>query len=445
MRIAHFGTFDVANYGDLLFPAILERRLVDIAESIVHISPVGGPAIWTDSVPTIAVADLLDNADGIDAVIIGGGQLVNAVIEPVHAYQRGGFSHLIAYPSLWLGAAFVAAQHNIPLVWNGSGAPHAFTPGTAGCLRWAASVSDYLALRSPAAIDWFRQAGVTEVIHRIPDTAFELDTLWTEAELSCACQDIFAQHGRSVPERYVVFNIKQLPYGEDDVSIAGCLDRISGRWQACPVLLAIGPCGYDHNSQNRVARHMRTSPVKIDTPRSLLQVTACLARAAAYYGSSFHGMIAASVYGKPGILVVPDSVTPRKIKCTELVVRQHPALGLCSCWSEAEVRHEQLISLPETVCRKIAKEAKGQLETHWQRLCKTLLRARCGPSRDKRMALTALHEHNRRHGPHLGLYTAVLADTIDQLTAQVAELRMRTRHLSAELERMRRASQTQER
>ena len=27
MKIAHFGTFDVENYGDLLFPLLLERRL----------------------------------------------------------------------------------------------------------------------------------------------------------------------------------------------------------------------------------------------------------------------------------------------------------------------------------------------------------------------------------------------------------------------------------
>jgi hypothetical protein len=46
LRIAHFGTFDVEHYGDLLFPLILERRLSDIYEEFVHASPVGGPPVW---------------------------------------------------------------------------------------------------------------------------------------------------------------------------------------------------------------------------------------------------------------------------------------------------------------------------------------------------------------------------------------------------------------
>ena len=37
MKIAHFGTFDVDNYGDLLFPHIVEWRMPSV--EWIHISP----------------------------------------------------------------------------------------------------------------------------------------------------------------------------------------------------------------------------------------------------------------------------------------------------------------------------------------------------------------------------------------------------------------------
>ena len=53
MKLAHFGTFDVENYGDLLFPLVLERRLADLCDEFIRVSPVGGPPLWQDRVPTV--------------------------------------------------------------------------------------------------------------------------------------------------------------------------------------------------------------------------------------------------------------------------------------------------------------------------------------------------------------------------------------------------------
>ena len=53
MKLAHFGTFDVENYGDLLFPLLLERRLSGLCDRFVHVSPRGGPPPWNDCVETI--------------------------------------------------------------------------------------------------------------------------------------------------------------------------------------------------------------------------------------------------------------------------------------------------------------------------------------------------------------------------------------------------------
>ncbi len=44
-RIAHVGTFDVENYGDLLFPTVLKHNFLDY--EIDLFSPIGGGSILT--------------------------------------------------------------------------------------------------------------------------------------------------------------------------------------------------------------------------------------------------------------------------------------------------------------------------------------------------------------------------------------------------------------
>jgi hypothetical protein len=52
--VAHFETFDVEKYGDLLFPPILERRLGMLGHRFMYVSPLDGSPVWNDCVPTVA-------------------------------------------------------------------------------------------------------------------------------------------------------------------------------------------------------------------------------------------------------------------------------------------------------------------------------------------------------------------------------------------------------
>jgi hypothetical protein len=76
--LAHFGTFDVENYGDLLLAAILERRLVDLGHGFVHVSPHGCPPVWDDCVPTVAAG----------AIIADPPDLAKAVIEAIGYFDE---------------------------------------------------------------------------------------------------------------------------------------------------------------------------------------------------------------------------------------------------------------------------------------------------------------------------------------------------------------------
>ena len=74
-------------------------------------------------------------------MVIGGDHLMRASPTPLNAYDRGDISSFVAYPSLWLGAAYIAARHNVPLCWNGPGVFAGFAPVAADLLRWTASAA----------------------------------------------------------------------------------------------------------------------------------------------------------------------------------------------------------------------------------------------------------------------------------------------------------------
>ena len=116
MRIAHFGTFDVDNYGDLLFPHIAEWRLP--FAKILHVSPAGGSTVFRDSLPAVTMAEVSDQKP--DAVIVGGGNIVHLRANTLREYRE---ISTLAYPSLSVGAAELAEKNNVPLIFNGPSIP----------------------------------------------------------------------------------------------------------------------------------------------------------------------------------------------------------------------------------------------------------------------------------------------------------------------------------
>src|SRR3990172_1107263 len=163
-KIAHFGTFDVENYGDLLFPLVLERRLARLDLGVIHVSPVGGAPVWGDCVATVSVEEMMNDEFGhqssLVAVVVGGGHIIHANPTRLPFYDRGGLDSWLAYPSLWLAPSYLAASRKISLWWNGTGVPSAFSERDAELLRWATEAGDYLAVRDRYSRGLRQKAGV---------------------------------------------------------------------------------------------------------------------------------------------------------------------------------------------------------------------------------------------------------------------------------------------
>lgn len=326
MRIAHFGTFDVANYGDLLFPRLLEWRLADISDEIVHISPVGGVQIYRDVAVSHSLADVQQAGTEFDAVVVGGGNIIHDNGTNLTTYQS---VKRVAYPRLWLGATQLATRQRIPLVVNAPGVPK--VPGTvaAPLMRRFATRADYLAVRDTYSQQVLRSIGVPDAAV-VPDSALEIRDMFSSN--APADLDVPPRLAATLDSRFAAVHINDRYKGGDVASLARRLDDLSSTLQATIVLIAIGPCHGDDRFAETVAAQMQSDPVVFSAPKAVEDVAYVISRSCLYVGSSMHGFITAASFGVPGLIVASHAA---QHKFRGLLAHLDAEDRLVSSWEEA--------------------------------------------------------------------------------------------------------------
>ncbi len=166
------GTFDVQNYGDLLFPLVAETELTERLGDVklrpfsYHMkTPPNWPYIVT------SLTELPQMIAGLDGMLIGGGFIIRFDKEVAPGY--GPPTQAIHHPTgYWLTPALVALQHGIPVSWNAPGMHCNEIPSWADPLmEMAFALSHYIAVRdepSRAALARFTDKEIAVV----PDTCF---------------------------------------------------------------------------------------------------------------------------------------------------------------------------------------------------------------------------------------------------------------------------------
>ena len=101
--------FDIANYGDLLFPLLAEKRLSPLGIKIVAVSPVGSEPVWEDCLPSVGIDKIVNVSGKPSAVLIGGGNILTLSPTKLPAYNQGSVP-ILAYPDIWIGASCFANE-----------------------------------------------------------------------------------------------------------------------------------------------------------------------------------------------------------------------------------------------------------------------------------------------------------------------------------------------
>jgi lipopolysaccharide transport system ATP-binding protein len=202
-QIAICGTFDVENYGDLLFPLIAEaeltRRLGPITLHRFSYHSRVCPE-WPYAVTSLTELPAL--AGSLDGMLIGGGFIVrfDKEVAPGYGPPITEIHHPTGY---WLTPALIALQHGIPLVWNAPGMHCNDIPAWAEPLvELALAHSRYISVRDTPSQATLAQFVDKSRVAVLPDTAFGITRLIDARQPSVELKRVREQAGLTGP--YIV-------------------------------------------------------------------------------------------------------------------------------------------------------------------------------------------------------------------------------------------------
>lgn len=340
MKVAHFGTFDVDNYGDLLFPYVAEWRLPKV--EWVHVAPIGGKAQFIDALNSLGFSEF--QGETIGGVVIGGGNIVHLRRSSVAKYQSIAS---FAYPSLVAGAAQIASAYGVPLMFNG--------PSVAGLrlgyferriLQQVFSRAIYLGFRDRVSVETVSALGLNGA-KVIPDTAFDISRMWP----------VGVSAGNPNRGGYFVVHVNNR-YGGGVDATAKAIDNMAKRMGVQAVFLPIGPCHGDVEYMRVVAARMRSAPRLVEQ-LSLRQFAMDIAHARLYVGSSMHGFITALSYGVPCLLILGEKIMGKFVGLLD--VAELPEYAIQKSWSEAAERTHLAVTLSD----KVRSSVLSLLDLHW--------------------------------------------------------------------------------
>lgn len=340
MKIAQFGTFDVGNYGDLLFPYIARWRCPDI--DWVHVSPLGISAPFADALPTIGYREAQKEA--FDGVLIGGGNILSMRRTNLREYVSLART---AYPSLWIGASAIARKKKIPVAFN---APSIMTKSFLFYERFFVNgvfrSAGYLSMRDPQSVE-IASNDKTEC-HFVPDSVFDLSRMWPKKRFA-----------RGESSKYIAIHVNRRYISSID-SVCQTLRKIANVTRSELHFVPIAPCHGDSQTANLVASGI-DCVAKLADAGSLQSIAAEIACASMYIGSSMHGFITAVSYGVPALLVLEGKKPMRKFQGVLDTVGTDGSI-ICNSWEEALTSLDRAF----TVSPERLQAIHAMLDAHWE-------------------------------------------------------------------------------
>jgi len=341
-KIAHFGTFDVDNYGDLLFPHIVELRLPKY--KWVHVSPTNKATVFKDSKEIIAFNAVKKKE--YEAVVIGGGNILHLLDNHSTVYKKEtGF----AYANLWVGAAKMASSQNIPCVFNAPGISREFTNFIQKKIAYSTfKAANYVALRErfskEIAFGTFKNGTNSgNMFSVVPDTAFDIDKLWP-----IKIVDI---------QDYITVNLNER-YHVNIEDTASNLDKISVKLKMPIKLIVIGDCHGDKMFTSKVSKKMSSTHTIIASD-GLKKIAHIIGHGKYFLGSSMHAFITALSYGVPALLVLNSNPLHKFLGLLEIT--KLDCSVICKSF-EAALKN---ISAPAILTKDVKLKIQSDLDIHW--------------------------------------------------------------------------------
>ena len=289
LAVGMAGTFDIGNYGDLLFPLVAAAAL-KIRDRRIRVVPFSVNAKSQSSWPfqVRSIAEMISSLPSLSAVLIGGGQIVRFDKKyPIPVPKNVDMP--VAY---WLLPALHAALAGKPVIWNAVGAwtgsPRA--PSYDELLRQAFASSYFVGVRDVVSRDHLAKLAPDTAIEILPDTAFSLSRLWPLEEESAEFIDWRTSLGLAGNYVVVQANAGVGHYRstiESQAEVMGC----------AVVILPVCWCHGDRAEDFPALKGRAFLSREWLAPKLISEI---IGRSEFVFASSLHACITALSYGVPG-------------------------------------------------------------------------------------------------------------------------------------------------
>lgn len=314
IRVCQWGAFDVANYGDQLFPLIandqLTTRLPNL-ELVCHAPagvadlPPGSPPLF----PLVEGGGPLSKsrreyfARHFDAVLVGGGDLLR--------FDRSepGYGDSPQGGTLRPYDAFFDFRWGEPgarptILWNAPGVPFAFEPSRHLLVRRAFSHVRHAAVRDEVSRGYLLEAGIEGPVHLAPDSGVLLAEVIGRRTSEETAREMLKRRGAGASGRKMLcFQCSPGFLRREEELVAKSLARIAKRWDLEVVLLPVGLCHGDLEALRSVQEASGNRFTLVEDVETPLEIGALIGACDYFVGSSLHGNLTALSYGIPHIVV----------------------------------------------------------------------------------------------------------------------------------------------
>jgi lipopolysaccharide transport system ATP-binding protein len=458
-RIGLWGTFDVQNYGDALFPRIgrmeLRRRLPHAR--VWHFSPLGRehPTRFDGGEPAeplgrYAPERLAALAEQLDCVIVGPGEIIHDHDwELAPHYGRSPEELTDLGPSRYfiegLGPELEA---ECPVLWHAVGLPFDIPSDQRLRYREALSGRPYVSVRDDISRERLAAAGVDRQVEVVPDPALLVNRLFPQELLDRRLRYLRAIGAYPVRGPALVVQGSRTLV-ESVPELAPAIAAVAEELGVPVAVVETGPSHGDGEFAEALAARLPGETHRV-TNVGVEDLAAAIGASAGFIGNSLHGNITAFVYGRPHVILGmsgssklqgfaamveaeealaerPDAVPASFRAMAELGPRPDVLTGL---QRRVEKGFDRLAEIARAAAaRRIRPDAvarsAGEIDPHMTALYRAF------EARGRRLALQRWRMADRV--AEIDRQARELAERLDRTEAQVAELKVRNEELDREV------------
>jgi polysaccharide pyruvyl transferase WcaK-like protein len=308
VRIGLWGTFDVENYGDALFPMLtrieLSRRLPDAAITAFGLVGDRNPNRFDGQATVEALGvptpeRLEELASRLDLVIVGSGEIIHTRDREWASYYPITDEEAMATaPSrFFIEGLGEALEEECPVIWHAVGLPLDVEAEQASRFRKSLVGRPHVSVRDAGSLNRLRAAGVHREIPVVPDPAILLPRLYSPEVLAARIrvlreEDVYPRQDRVLAVQGSRAHVPHM------AGLTVAIREVCERLGAVPLLVETGPCHGDGEFAAALAHSARRLG-----PAGVVDVTAAIASSIGFIGVSLHGNIAALAYGRPNVML----------------------------------------------------------------------------------------------------------------------------------------------